>query len=208
MSASHGDHGMPERDTKAELPNDDELLLQRALDGELRPNEALEFEARLEREPGLRRRLEEARALQAFRSSAQPRGGLGLDFADRLTARVMSDLESESAPQAAESAAAEVEDTLALGQEAIPFRKPAAWLDRAILIAALVLVGLGISFMIDANATKRGEVEANPEIRREVKVLTERYEARLRKQRLERELEENKSRVRGPDARDDADAGK
>jgi anti-sigma factor RsiW len=56
------------------LSNRDELQLQRYLDGELPPDDAAAFTARLTAEPALRRRHDDARALRAGFAAARSDG--------------------------------------------------------------------------------------------------------------------------------------
>lgn len=185
---------------ESEMPHGDELLLQRALDDELRPSEAIDFEARLAKEPALRARLRELEVLRDFRASAQPQGGLGLDFADRVTAQLFAD-RPESVSESVDSregvqrpatgfeTADEISPALAA-----PARSPIALLDRGILVAAALLLALGLGLMMRSNSSESSRLEAaDLEVRSELKRLRDKYEEKERRARLERELREKRS---------------
>ena len=173
--------------------NDDDLLLQRALDSELRPNERLELDQRLAQEPRLRARLTELEAMREFRLEARPRGGLGLDFADRVMARCEtmrpSPAPNDSVPneEIVEEAVEETSVASApAGGDAISLQLRTR-LETWILVAATFLVGLGAALWM-RNTPQNSLMQASPEVKQEVRELYDQFEERQRRQRLERQL--------------------
>lgn len=185
-------------------PGDDDLLLQRALDDELRPSERLAFEERLEAEPRLRERLDEMVSMRAMRLLARPRGGLGLDFADRVVARCQELAKDEADPSssavvssAAVSSAAttttKLESTSAAttvvdAAPADPVRLR-SWLETAIVLAAGVLLVLGVSLFARSEPDP-ATIQASPQVREEVRQLYRKLaeKERLRRRNLELEM--------------------
>ena len=169
-------------------PGDDDLLLQRALDDELRPSERIEFEARLEAEPDLRQRLTSMEAMRDLRHLARPRGGLGLDFADRVVAQCQA------------AAAPEMDTEESTPAEPVRLR---SWLEAAIVLAASVLLLLGVSLFARGDHDS-ATMQASPEVREEVRQLYEKLaeEERLRRVDVEMQIQRSEaaeSETRGSD---------
>ncbi|MCB9880644.1 MAG: hypothetical protein H6832_13560 [Planctomycetes bacterium] len=172
------------------LPREDDLLLQRALDGELAPAELRAFESRLEQDAAFERRFAELEALLEIRRSARPRERLPIDFADRIVARAMNgdvdatgDVVESVAPLASETGGSTGEHDAAASAPVVHLR---VWLERAILVAAVLLIGITITLF----ARPFGEatsMDASPEVRAELRELYDRLAERERLQRIERE---------------------
>ncbi|MCA8969323.1 MAG: hypothetical protein KDC95_06045 [Planctomycetes bacterium] len=169
------------------LPREDDLLLQRALDGELAPAELRSFESRLEQDSAFERRFAELEALLEIRRSARPRGRLPVDFADRIVARAMNG-DVDASCEVAESSARWTTNVggsfdAATTSSVVHVR---AWLERAILVAAVLLVGITITIFARpfGGATT---MDASPEVRAELRELYDRLAERERLQRIERE---------------------
>lgn len=166
--------------------NQDDLILQRALDDELRPNERLELDQRLESDPRLRARLTELETMRDLRREARPRGGLGLDFADRVMAQC--EIASDDAP------------------DELP-REPVAGgprlrsqLETYILIAATLVIALGAALFLRGHE-EPSSMQASPEVRQEVRRLYEKFEEQLRREKLDRELRAGGSETRVEDSK-------
>ncbi|HMQ23814.1 MAG TPA: hypothetical protein PKE00_15075, partial [Planctomycetota bacterium] len=168
----------------ASIPSADDLLLQRALDAELRPSEWQAFEQRLEADADFRRRFEELELLRDLRGAARPESRLTTNFADRVVARALA-LQTP-VPTEASTARATVSATEVKSSTAVELKSPLSlWLERAIVVAALVLVGLGV-LLFARPTVEPTTMEASPELRSELRRLYDELAERERLDRLDR----------------------
>lgn len=168
----------------ASIPSADDLLLQRALDAELRPSEWQAFELRLEADVDFRRRFEELELLRDLRGAARPESRLTTNFADRVVARALA-LQTP-VPTEASTARATVSATEVKSSTAVELKSPLSlWLERAIVVAALVLVGLGV-LLFARPTVEPTTMEASPELRSELRRLYDELAERERLDRLDR----------------------
>lgn len=116
-------------------PRPDELLVMRYVDGELRPSELRELEARLLEEPALVRVLEHAvRARSWFRAQQPVPAPLGAGFADRLFRAL-----TEQEPVVATAAPSAAAGPASLGTGSPP---QTATFDHTLRVWALVAASL------------------------------------------------------------------
>lgn len=140
-------------------PKRDDLLLQRRLDGELRPSERDELEQALAESPSLRQQMRrgelQAEFFEADRDCDQP-PPLGLDFADRVLSRL--DRQEAPAPvELVESAVGPQAKTFAVEEASI---RLGPWILAAAVLLAVLLVGQFVTRPTQDETMRAGTREA------------------------------------------------
>ncbi|PIE24595.1 MAG: hypothetical protein CSA62_01845 [Planctomycetota bacterium] len=157
-------------------PSRDQLLVQRYVDGELRPAESQSLEQRLLQEPSLVRELE--RIVQArgpFRSSAEEPVPLGADFADRVFSHLLYPAEPKEACAVSEEAGALAASTSGEHESFRLERSLRVWT----LVAASLLLLLGAFALFSGGERRPGTMMADDGPAQRSRVLRE-LDARAR----------------------------